>query len=450
MANLLVRNVEIHHPRFIGFRKMAGLGPNPDNPAIHALRRKGMLGVYYDFNRGGQDFIVKGRLDDLSDTRLVPSLSRDSAVQAFVDGPVLQRAHNVLTETPQLIARARYYNTDKIDFDNLSFGLTPTDAMFFAEIKANGQWPAAASLVPFGNIPISPAAGVLNYGQGLFEGMKAYRTENGGIALFRPLDNARRAQNGAKRLGLTPVQEEIFLDAVERVVLANERFIPPYGKGALYIRPLLIGSGGIMGVAPAPENTFIVFATPVGPYFKGGLTGISLKISDEHHRAPAGGIGNVKGIGNYAPGMVPAQEAKALGFAELIYLDAQKHTYLEEAGAANIFVVMNGELYTPALSGTILPGITRDSVIELAKARGYRVHDKQRLSRELLASAEAVFVTGTAAVIAPVTSITDRGNKIIFNDGRIHPIVSDLHLELTGIQEGRIADPFGWVHALKA
>ncbi|DAC20713.1 MAG TPA: branched chain amino acid aminotransferase, partial [Candidatus Poseidoniales archaeon] len=211
---------------------------------------------------------------------------------------------------------------ESFDWDSLTFSLTPTETMYLTTTTANDPW-MPGELRPYGDIPMSPAAGVLNYGQGLFEGMKAYRTSKNRIVFFRPEENARRMQRGADRLKMPPVPESIFVDAVEQVVAANQHWVPPSGKGAMYVRPLLMGSGPVLGVAPAPSYTFLIYVTPVGPYFKGGMNAINLLISEHHHRAAPGGSGGVKAIGNYAPGMKPSKEAKAQGYAEVIYLDAE-------------------------------------------------------------------------------------------------------------------------------
>ena len=215
----------------------------------------------------------------------------------------------------------------EIDWDSLTFSFTKTDRMYIATCKQGDEW-GPGKMQDFQNLSLSPAAGVINYGQGLFEGMKAQYAADGSIVLFRPLDNARRSQDGARRLGMTPVPEEMFLDAIMQTVKENSRWVPPMGKGALYVRPLLFGSGAILGVAPAPEYTFLVYVSPVGPYFKGGITPTSLRVSDEFHRAAPGGSGGVKAIGNYAPGMVPSQMAKREGYSEIIYLDAVNHRYI--------------------------------------------------------------------------------------------------------------------------
>tara|TARA_B100000405_G_scaffold21165_1_gene15937 strand:- start:168 stop:842 length:675 start_codon:yes stop_codon:yes gene_type:complete len=218
------------------------------------------------------------------------------------------------------------------------------------------------------------------------------------------------------------------------------------GKGALYVRPLLNGSGPVLGVAPAPEYTFMVYVTPVGPYFKGGMSCIKLLISDEHHRAAPGGSGGVKAIGNYAPGMMPSKMAKAAGYAEVIYLDAEEHKYVEEVGAANFFCLKDGVLYTPELTGTILPGITRDSIIQLARHMGYKVVET-KVEAEFAMSAEEAFCCGTAAVISPIGSITFGDKTATYADGATPgDLTLKLYDALTSIQNEVDEDIFGWVH----
>ena len=335
-------------------------------------------------------------------------------------------------------------STAPVDWDSLTFSLTKTDFMYIANCDLGGVW-EPGKILPYGNLEIDPAAGVLNYGQGIFEGLKAHRSVQDRIVLFRPEENARRFQRGADRLGMPPVPESIFLDAVEQVVAANGSWIPPTGKGALYIRPVLWGTGPIMGVAPSPSYTFCVFCTPVGPYFKGGLSCINLLISDEYHRAVPGGSGEVKAIGNYAPGMMPSKNVKKKGFAEVIYLDAVEHKYIEEVGAANFFCVKDRVLYTPELTGTILPGITRASIIDLARHRGYEVHESKVRAKFAMSSDEA-FCCGTAAVISPIGSISHNGIEKVYSDRITGPITRELYNALTGIQTELAADVFGWMH----
>ena len=335
---------------------------------------------------------------------------------------------------------------ESFDWDSLTFSLTPTETMYITETEGDEPW-MPGRLQPYGNIPMSPAAGVLNYGQGLFEGMKAFRTSKGRVVFFRPEENARRMQRGADRLKMPPVPESVFVDAAEQVVAANINWVPPTGKGAMYVRPLLMGSGPILGVAPAPSYTLLIYATPVGPYFKGGVNAIDLLISERHHRAAPGGSGGVKAIGNYAPGMKPSKEAKADGYAEVIYLDAETHTCIEEVGAANFFCVKDGVIYTPELTGTILPGITRDSIIQLARHFGYSVHET-RVSAEFAMTSDEAFCCGTAAVISPIGSITHGDEKRVYGDGLPGKVTNQLYDALTGIQNETEEDVFGWLHEL--
>ncbi len=334
--------------------------------------------------------------------------------------------------------------SEEIDWDSLTFSLTPTDTMYITETSINEPW-KPGDLMPYGDMKISPAAGVLNYGQGLFEGMKAYRTSKDRVVFFRPEENARRMQRGADRLKMPPVPESIFIDAVEQCVQQNLRWLPPTGRGAMYVRPLLMGSGAVLGVSPAPSYRFLVYVTPVGPYFKGGVTAIDLVISEEHHRAAPGGSGGVKAIGNYAPGMMPSKKAKAEGYAEVIYLDAETHTCIEEVGAANFFCVKDGVLYTPELTGTILPGITRDSLIKLARHNGIEVHET-KVTAEFAMQADEAFCCGTAAVISPIGSITKGETKAKYGDGEPGKMTKLLYNQLVGIQNETNEDIFGWLH----
>ena len=330
-----------------------------------------------------------------------------------------------------------------IDWENMTFSFRETDKMYISTCKKDGEW-SKGRIQDFQNLNISPAAGVLNYGQGLFEGMKAYRTVDGSVVLFRPKENAKRMQRGARRLGMPEVPEDMFLDAVIKTVKENSRWIPPIGKGTLYIRPLLMGSGAILGVAPAPEYTFLVYVSPVGPYFKGGLEPTSLKISKEHHRAAPGGSGGVKAIGNYAPGMVPSKNAKGEGFAEIIYLDAVNNKYIEEVGAANFFCIKDEIISTPELTGTILGGITRLSIIEIARSKGYEVRE-EKIDVEYALEADECFCAGTAAVVSSICSIKHGDRVVEYCNGGVGSITREIYDSLVAIQEKRSPDTFDWL-----
>ncbi len=346
---------------------------------------------------------------------------------------------------PLALIGVRVLNRDgdsELDWDSLTFSFTQTDRMYMATCKQGEEW-QSGFMQDFQNLSLSPAAGVINYGQGLFEGMKAQYAEDGNVVLFRPRDNARRSREGARRLGMPPVPEEMFLNAVKMTVRENIRWVPPIGKGALYVRPLLFGSGAILGVAPAPEFTFLVYVSPVGPYFKGGITPTSLRVSDEFHRAAPGGSGGVKAIGNYAPGMVPSKMAKKEGYSEIIYLDAVNHKYIEEVGAANFFCVKNGIISTPELTGTILPGVTRASVMELAESKGYEVRE-EKIDVDYALDADECFCVGTAAVISSIGTI-EHGDRVVeYCGGEVGPVAMEMYDYLTAIQQRRVPDQFNW------
>jgi branched-chain amino acid aminotransferase len=330
-----------------------------------------------------------------------------------------------------------------IDWENFGFGLRPTDFMYIIKCKRGGEW-GKGELQPFGNLEISPAAAVLNYGQGLFEGLKAYRTADDSILLFRPEENAMRLNAGADRMSMPSLPVDTFLHAVKQAVLANRRWIPPPGKGSLYIRPLLIGSGGVLGLAPAPEFTFVIYVSPVGCYFKGGLAPIDLKVESFYHRAAPGGTGGVKTIGNYAPVLKTQLTAKGKGYSDVLYLDAVENKYVEEVSSCNIFMVKDNVISTPELKGTILPGVTRKSIIELAHSRGYEVLERPVDVEELLV-ADEVFCTGTAVVVNPVGSITYESRRVKYNNGEVGKVAQELYEALTSIQMGHAEDKMGWI-----
>uniref|UniRef100_A0A0C9S8Z3 Branched-chain-amino-acid aminotransferase n=1 Tax=Wollemia nobilis TaxID=56998 RepID=A0A0C9S8Z3_9CONI len=333
-----------------------------------------------------------------------------------------------------------------INWDGLGFGILPTDYMYLMKCGKDGEF-CEGDLRPFGTIELSPSAGVLNYGQGLFEGLKAYRRADGRITLFRPEENALRMIKGAERLCMPAPSVEQFVEAVKQTVLANKRWIPPSGKGSLYVRPLLMGSGPVLGLAPAPEVTFLIYVSPVGNYFKEGLAPIHLEVETKHHRATPGGTGGIKTIGNYAPVLRIQSGAKAKGFSDVVYLDAINKKYLEEVSSCNIFVVKDNAISTPALHGTILPGVTRKSIIEVARSRGYEVQERLVSVDELLDASE-VFCTGTAVVVSPVGSVTYLEKRVTYKNGAPGEVSLELYSALTGIQMGSKEDSMGWTMEL--
>ncbi|CAL5370928.1 unnamed protein product [Camellia sinensis] len=339
------------------------------------------------------------------------------------------------------------YELADIDWDGLGFALTPTDYMYIMKCS-QGQSFTKGELQRFGNIELSPSAGVLNYGQGLFEGLKAYRKQDGNILLFRPEENALRMKMGAERMCMPSPTVEQFVDAIKTTVLANKRWVPPPGKGSLYIRPLLMGSGAVLGLAPSPEYTFLIYVSPVGNYFKEGIAPINLIIENEVHRATPGGTGGVKTIGNYASVLKAQTAAKAKGYTDVLYLDCVNKKYLEEVSSCNVFVVKDNVISTPAIKGTILPGITRKSIIDVARSQGFQVEERLVAVDEIL-DADEVFCTGTAVVISPVGSITYLGKRVPYKNNGIGVVSQQLYSALTALQMGLTEDQMDWVVELK-
>ena len=336
-----------------------------------------------------------------------------------------------------------------IDWGNLGFGYIPTDKRYVSNYK-DGAWDEGA-LIDDPMVQISECAGVLQYAQTVFEGLKAYTTEDGHIVTFRPDLNAERLESSALRLQIPPFPKDRFIDAVTQVVAANEAYVPPYGSGAtLYIRPYIYGSSAVIGVSPADEYQFRLFCTPVGPYFKGGAKPITIRVCDYDRAAPHG-TGHIKAGLNYAMSLYAITEAHRLGFDENMYLDSATRTKVEETGGANfLFVTKDGKVVTPK-SSTILPSITRRSLVYVAKEYlGLEVEEREIYFEEVKDLAECG-LCGTAAVISPVGKIVDHGKEICFPSGmeEMGPTIKKLYDTLTGIQMGRIKAPEGWIHVIK-
>ncbi|XP_031496174.1 branched-chain amino acid aminotransferase 2, chloroplastic-like [Nymphaea colorata] len=353
-------------------------------------------------------------------------------------GVASKMRHEATAETTDRKA----HSLPDLDWDDLGFGIIPTDYMYVMKCFGDGNF-MEGELKEYGNIDLSPSSGVLNYGQGLFEGLKAYRKEDGNILLFRPEENALRMKMGADRLCMPCPSTTQFVDAVKDTVLANRHWVPPPGKGSLYIRPLLMGSGAVLGLAPAPEYTFLIYVSPVGNYFKEGLAPINLVVENQFHRATPGGTGGIKTIGNYAPVLKAQAAAKSKGYSDVIYLDSVNKKYLEEVSSCNIFVVKDNVISTPALEGTILPGITRKSIIDVARSHGYQVEERA-VSVDELMNADEVFCTGTAVVVSPVGSVTYLGQRVQYGNQGIGLVSQRVYSSLTSIQMGLAEDKMGW------
>ncbi|GAV81615.1 Aminotran_4 domain-containing protein [Cephalotus follicularis] len=327
------------------------------------------------------------------------------------------------------------------DWDNLGFGVTPTDYMYTMKCSKDENFQQGL-LTRYGNIELSPSAGVLNYGQAVFEGTKAWRKEDGRLLLFRPDQNAIRMQIGAERMCMPSPSIEQFVGAVKQTALANKRWVPPPGKGSLYIRPILMGSGPILGLASAPEYTLLVYASPVRNYFKEGSAPLNLHIDKDLVRATPGGAGGVKSITNYAPVLQALSRAKNRGYSDVLYLDSVNKKNVEEVSSCNIFIVKGNVISTPATNGTILPGVTRKSLIEIAGDHGYKVEERIIPVDELI-DADEVFCTGTAVGVAPVQTITYNNRRIEYITGA-QSVCQELYLTLVGIQTGLIEDTKSW------
>ncbi|MDQ0221712.1 branched-chain amino acid aminotransferase [Streptococcus moroccensis] len=332
-----------------------------------------------------------------------------------------------------------------IDWENLGFNYMKLPYRYIAYYR-DGNW-EKGELTEDSTLHISESSPALHYGQQAFEGLKAYRTKSGTIQLFRPDENAKRLQRTAERLLMPQVPVDLFVEACKQVTKANDAFVPPYGTGGtLYLRPLLIGVGDIIGVQPAQEYIFTVFAMPVGNYFKGGLTPTNFLVADDFDRAAPYGTGAAKVGGNYAASLLPGKKAKAAGFSDVIYLDPATHTKIEEVGSANFFgITANNEFITP-LSPSILPSITKYSLLYLAEHRlGMTPVEGDVYLSDLEKFIEAG-ACGTAAVISPIGGIQHGDNfHVFYSESEVGPVTRKLYDELTGIQFGDVEAPDGWI-----
>ncbi|MBM6998601.1 branched-chain amino acid aminotransferase [bacterium] len=335
-----------------------------------------------------------------------------------------------------------------IDWGSLSFAYQPTDYSYVCNYK-NGAW-EEGGLTKDHTVTMSECAGLLHYCQEVFEGLKAYTTKSGDIVCFRPDMNAERMYDSAKRLVMPSFPKDKFVEAVKQVVKANEAWVPPFGSGAtLYVRPFMFATGEVIGVKPATEYQFRILVTPVGPYYKGGVKPVKVRVS-EYDRAAPHGTGNIKAGLNYAMSLLPSQEAHDQGYADNMYLDPQTRTYVEEAGGANfLFADANGDLVVPkSFTDSILPSITRRSLVQIAKDMlGMQVIERPVRFDEIGSFTECG-MCGTAAVISPVGEVDNGDQQVVFSgsaNGEVGPVMRKLRETLTSIQDGEIEGPKGWV-----
>jgi len=339
------------------------------------------------------------------------------------------------------------------DESKLVFGKTFSDHMFIMNYQSGRGW-HNARVVPYQSLEMDPAAMVLHYGQGIFEGMKAYRSREGRILLFRPEKNWERFNRSARRMCMPEIDPSIQFEALDNLLKLDKDWIPHSVGSSLYIRPTMIAAEAALGVRPANEYLYYIITGPVGAYYPEGFNPIKIFVSDEFVRAVRGGVGEAKTMGNYAASLLAAEVAKKKGFTQVLWLDGVTRSHIEEVGTSNIFFRINDELVTPSLTGSILPGVTRDSVIQLARHWGFRVSERSIDIREVIEMIQSgevkeVFGSGTAAVISPVGEISYKGQNHRVRDGGVGEWSQKFYDEIVGIQYGEKPDPFGWVREVK-
>jgi branched-chain amino acid aminotransferase len=341
---------------------------------------------------------------------------------------------------------------EKPDSSKLVFGKAMTDHMLIIDYDAGQGW-HDARIIPYGPLQIDPAAKVLHYAEEIFEGLKAYRTADGSIQLFRVRDNIDRMNKSADRLCLPQIPEELAVSAIKKLVEVEQDWVPREKDTSLYIRPFMIGLDAALGVHSSHHVQFIVVVCPVGAYYPEGLNPVKIYIENEDVRAVKGGTGMAKTGGNYAASLRAGNRAEERGYSQVLWLDGVHRKYIEEVGAMNVMFKVNGKILTPDLNGSVLDGITRRSCIQLLKDWGYEVEERRISAEELFDAAESgaleeAWGTGTAAVVSPIGELAMDGRKVTVSGGKIGEITQKLYDELTSIQWGRTADPHGWITKL--
>ena len=341
---------------------------------------------------------------------------------------------------------------EKPDSSTLGFGKIFTDYMFMMDYSREEGW-HDARIVPFANISLHPASTVLHYGSEIFEGLKAYRTAKGNVQLFRPMENIRRMNTSADRLCLPQIPEDMALEVLTEFVRVEQDWTPSADGTSLYLRPFMFGNDETLGVHAVHNATFVIIASPVGSYYKEGINPVKIMIEDEDVRAVRGGTGYAKCGGNYAASNRAGERAERKGYSQVLWLDGVERKYIEEVGAMNVMFKIGDEIVTPMLSGSILPGITRKSCLEVLRSKGYKVSERL-LSIDELAEAmqngtlKEAWGCGTAAVISPIGELCYKDTKYAVNNGEIGEVTQMLYDTLTGIQWGKIEDTFDWTYQL--
>lgn len=356
---------------------------------------------------------------------------------------------NVIDDTIK-IKKSNETKINSVDWNKLGFGKVFSDHIFVSDYK-DGQW-QNSRIVPYDSMEVEPTMCTLHYGQTIFEGLKAYLDVDGSVNIFRPDKNARRLNNSAERLVMPKFPEELFLEAVSQLVAIEKDWIPKERGQALYIRPVMYGSSNFLGVHSSEEYKFIIIASPVASYYAAGLKPVSILVSHEYVRAVRGGLGMAKTAANYAASLLAGKQAKEKGFDQVLWLDGVHQEYVDEVGAMNIMFVIGDELVTPTLDqGSILPGVTRETVLTLAKEKGMKTSERRIRISEVFDAHERgelkeVFGTGTAAIISPVGKLTYKGKEIVINNNEIGPVAHDLYDTIVGIQRGETEDTHGWIN----
>lgn len=331
------------------------------------------------------------------------------------------------------------------DFENIQFGTIFSDHMFRVDY-INGSW-QEPRILPYGDIAVSPSLSALHYGQAIFEGMKAFKDQQGNPQLFRPLDNLKRMNDSAHRMAMPALPEELFMDGLKQLVQTDKDWIPTKEGSALYLRPVMFATDDFVGVRPSKNFTFIIFCCPVNSYYP---KPINVLVEEKYVRAFQGGVGNAKTAGNYGLSMLPTLEAQQKGFDQIIWTDGKEHNYVEESGTTNLFFAIGDKVVTPALDGTILEGVTRDSCIKLLKHNGITVEERKVSVSEIVEAHERgelkdAFGTGTAALIAKIASISYKGKRFELPPVNERKISNLLYNQLESIRTSQSEDPFGWV-----
>ncbi len=338
------------------------------------------------------------------------------------------------------------------DPSTLGFGKIFTDHMFIMDYEEGIGW-HNARIVPFGPFPIHPASTALHYGSEIFEGLKAYRRKDGKVQLFRPIENIRRMNRSAERLCLPEIPEDLALEVLTAFIRHEQEWTPSAEGTSLYIRPFMFGNDETLGVHAVHKATFMIITSPVGSYYKEGLNPVKIMIEDEDVRAVRGGTGEAKCGGNYAASNRAGKKAADQGYSQVLWLDGVERKYIEEVGAMNVMFKIDGEIVTPKLTGSILPGITRKSCLEVLKKEGYRVSERLISVDELgealeKGTLEEAWGCGTAAVVSPIGELCYKGVKYTINEGKIGQVTGYLYDTITSIQWGKAADPFGWTYPI--